>query len=113
MGFDTSTGALKWKHAVEPWYGLGFALDEERAYLYAKGEHAMGICGPPHWGGIVTDQDGKVYAGRGDGQLYIFDPASNTETKFHTGDGMLMNGVTFAPGLMVVPTCSWVYVFRF
>jgi len=113
LGYDARTGAMKWKHDVEPWYGMAFVLDDERAYLFDKGLHPFGHCGPPHWGGATIDQDGKVYIGRSDGELYIFDPSSDTETRFHTGDGALMGGVAFAPGLMVVPTCSWLYVFKY
>jgi len=113
LGFDGRTGSLKWRHDVEPWYGLSFYRDEERAYLFAKGEHPLGYCGPPHWGPPTIDQFGKVYIARSDGELYIYDPADGTETKFHTGDGTLLGGVSFAPGLMLVPTCSWVYAFRF
>jgi len=112
-GFNTSTGELMWKHEVEPWYGMSWVLDEERAYLWDIGQHPFGHCGPPPWGGPTIDQNGVVYIGRSTGELHIFDPASNQDRKFHTGDGAMMAGVVFAPGLMVVPTCSWVYVFRF
>jgi len=113
LGFDTSTGKLKWEYAVEPWYGMSFALDEERSYLRVKREGALNFCGPPHWSGPTIDQEGKVYVARSDGLLYIYDPGDGSSTTFRTGDGALMSGATFADRLMVVPTCSWVYVFRY
>lgn len=112
-GYDTSTGKLKWKHDVKPWYGMSFALDEERAYLWLKGKHPLGLCGPPHWSGPTIDQEGKIYVSRSDGEFHIYDPKHNSDKTFHTGDGALMSGVAFADGLLVVPTCSWVYVFKF
>jgi len=113
LGFDASTGSLKWEHKVDPWYGMSFALDEERAYLWLKGKHPFGWCGPPHWSGPVIDQEGKVYVARSDGMLHIYNPSDDSDTEFRHGDGALMSGVAFANGLMVVPTCSWVYVFKF
>mmetsp|Transcript_149311 Transcript_149311/g.362639 ORF Transcript_149311/g.362639 Transcript_149311/m.362639 type:complete len:534 (-) Transcript_149311:48-1649(-) len=113
LGFDSRTGQLKWKHDVEPWYGLSFANDEERAYNMVSGKGGFGHCGPPHWGGATLDKNGNVFIARSNGELYIYNPRNDSETTFHTGDGALMAGASFAPGLMVVPTCSWVYVFRF
>jgi len=113
LGFDTNSGKLMWEYAAEPWYGMSFALDEERAYLKVKGKSPLNFCGPPHWSGPIIDQNGKVYVARSDGLLHIYDPGDGSNTTFRTGDGALMSGTTFANGLMVVPTCSWVYVFRY
>jgi len=113
LGFDAKTGSASWEQDVEPWYGMSFALDEERAYMWLKGEHPFGHCGPPQWSGPVIDQEGKVYTSRSDGFLHIFDPKDRSDKTFRHGDGALMSGVAFADGLMVVPTCSWVYVFKF
>eukprot|EP00440_Ansanella_granifera_P065748 gb/GFBE01071305.1/.p1 GENE.gb/GFBE01071305.1/~~gb/GFBE01071305.1/.p1 ORF type:complete len:512 (+),score=94.08 gb/GFBE01071305.1/:1-1536(+) len=111
-GFDTHTGELKWQHDVEPWYGMAFALDEERAYNWVSGKSDSPHCGPPHWSSATIDQSGKVYISRSTGETYIYDPVTDAQTMFHHGDGVMMAGISFAPGLMVVPTCSFVYVFH-
>jgi len=110
--FDTHTGKMRLTHDVKPWYGMGFALDEERAYNWVLGKSPLPHCGPPHWGGATIDQHGTVYIGRSTGDLYIYNPGTGEEITWPIRDGTLMGGVTFAPGLMVVPTCSWVYVFN-
>eukprot|EP00930_Biecheleria_cincta_P077649 TRINITY_DN6496_c0_g2_i1.p1 TRINITY_DN6496_c0_g2~~TRINITY_DN6496_c0_g2_i1.p1 ORF type:complete len:518 (-),score=58.10 TRINITY_DN6496_c0_g2_i1:540-2093(-) len=112
-GYDAITGKMKWTHDVKPWYGMSFALDEERAYLWLKGKKPLGYCGPPHWSGPTIDQEGIIYVSRSDGEFHIYDPRHNSDMTFHTGDGALLSGAAFADGLLVVPTCSWVYVFRF
>mmetsp|Transcript_14459 Transcript_14459/g.25558 ORF Transcript_14459/g.25558 Transcript_14459/m.25558 type:complete len:511 (-) Transcript_14459:222-1754(-) len=113
MGFDTKTGEMKWQHEVEPWHGASFAGDEERAYKYVTNQSRSPHCGPPHWGGATIDDARNVYIGRSDGTLHIFNMDDKSEVTFKTNDGMMMAGVSFAPGLMVVPTCSSVYVFKF
>jgi len=113
IGFDTKTGEMKWQHEVEPWYGASFAGDEERAYKYVTNQSRSPHCGPPHWGGATIDDARNVYIGRSDGTLHIFNMDDKSEVTFKTNDGMMMAGVSFAPGLMVVPTCSSVYVFKF
>jgi len=114
IGLDTQKGEPKWQHEVEPWYGTSFIRDEERAYGKVTGKSHSLFCGPPHWGGPTIDDDQNVYIGRSDGYLYVYNMDDEAEvTTFKTNDGMMMAGVAFAPGLMVVPTCSYVYVFRF
>jgi len=115
IGYDTQTGQVSWQREVEPWHAMSFARDEERAYRNKLHDPRQPIphCGPPHWGGPTIDDDGNVYMGRSDGNLYIYNPRDNSQITFPTNDGMLMGGVSFAPGLMVVPTCSFVYVFRY
>mmetsp|Transcript_33413 Transcript_33413/g.60250 ORF Transcript_33413/g.60250 Transcript_33413/m.60250 type:complete len:537 (+) Transcript_33413:93-1703(+) len=113
MGFDTETGKMKWQTKMEPWWGMSFARDEERSYNYKVNGAQHRFCGPPHWGGPTIDENGNIYIGRSDGNLYLFNPEGDSEIKFETKDGMLMAGVTFAPGMMVVPSCSFVYVFRY
>mmetsp|Transcript_150513 Transcript_150513/g.276558 ORF Transcript_150513/g.276558 Transcript_150513/m.276558 type:complete len:209 (+) Transcript_150513:2-628(+) len=113
MGFDTETGKMKWQTKMEPWWGMSFAGDEERSYNYKVNGANTPFCGPPHWGGPTIDENGNIYIGRSDGNLYLFNSKGDVETKFETKDGMLMAGVTFAPGMMVVPSCSFVYVFRY
>lgn len=112
-GFDTQTGALKWVHEVEPWWGMAFARDEERAYHYVTGQGTSPFCGPPHWSAPTIDSDGNIYIGRSDGYLYIYNPNDGSEVKFDRNDGMLVPGLAFAPGLMVVPSCSSVHVFKY
>jgi len=115
IGFDTETGKMTWKHEVEPWWGMSFVRDEERAYNYTvhPDEGHPPHCGPPHWSGPTIDDNGNIYIGRSSGHLYIYNPEDDSEVRFETNDGHLMGGVTFAPGLMVVPSCSFVYVFRY
>jgi len=114
IGIDTQNGEPKWQHEVEPWYGTSFIRDEERAYRFITGQELRLACLPPHWGGPTIDDENNVYVGRSDGYLYIYNMDDRAEvTTFKTNDGSMMTGVSFAPGLMVVPTCSFVYVFRF
>lgn len=113
MGFDTETGKMKWRKNVEPWWGMAFAGDEERAYNHVVNDASLSVCGPPHWGGPTMDDHGNVYIGRSDGNLYVYNPEADSEVKFETKDGMMMAGVSFAPGLMVVPSCSFVDVFKY
>jgi len=114
IGLDTQKGERKLQHEVEPWYGTAFFRDEERGYRAVTGQGSEPYCGPAHWGGPTIDDDGNVYIGRSDGYLYVYNLNDEAEvTTFKTNDGMLMSGASFAPGLMVVPSCSFVYVFRF
>mmetsp|Transcript_14457 Transcript_14457/g.25552 ORF Transcript_14457/g.25552 Transcript_14457/m.25552 type:complete len:507 (-) Transcript_14457:106-1626(-) len=114
IGFDTQKGEPKWQQEVEPWYGTAFIRDEERAYRLLTGKGYSFVCGPPHWGGPTIDDDNNVYIGRSDGYLYVYNTDDKAMvTRFKTNDGMMMSGVSFAPGMMVVPTCSSVNVFRF
>jgi len=110
MGFDTQTGKMKWRHKVEPWWGMAFAKDEERAYNWRVNNGSLALCGPPHWGGPTIDDNGNIYIGRSSGSLYIYNPEDGSEIQFETNDGHIMSGVIFAPGLM---SCSFVYVFRY
>jgi len=113
-GFDTETGKMKWQHEVEPWWGRAFARDEERAYNFVvEGAPHVPHCGPPHWSGPTIDDNGNIYIGRSTGSLYVYNPEDDSEVTFETNDGHMMAGVNFAPGLMVVPSCSFVFVFRY
>jgi len=113
VGLDASTGKLLWRHDVEPWGGVAFALDEERAWNAKHLKSSLPHCWPSHWSGALTDAQGRVYLGRSTGDLYAYDPKTNTEQKFRTHDGILMGGLSSAPGMLVVSTCSFVYVFKF
>jgi len=113
IGLDTSSGKMKWKHDVEPWTGVAFALDEERAYNSLQGHGPLPHCWPSHWSGAISDQQGRVYIGRSTGDIFMYDPIKDTEQRFFTGDGILMGGLSSAPGMLVVSTCSYVHVFKF
>jgi len=110
---DTHTGKQLWRHNVEPWGALAFAGDEERAWNYTQSKSLLPHCWPSHWSGALTFSDGRVYIGRSTGDIYVYDPKTDTEDKFHTGDGILMGGLSSAPGMLVATTCSSVHVFKF
>mmetsp|Transcript_132352 Transcript_132352/g.411423 ORF Transcript_132352/g.411423 Transcript_132352/m.411423 type:complete len:509 (+) Transcript_132352:61-1587(+) len=112
MSFDTDTGALQWRHDVRPFGGIAFAGDEFRA-VYAI-RHGLGLehCWPAHWSAPTLDREGTVYIGRSSGDLYVYNPQKGVESTFHTGDGTMMAGAAFAPGLIVFSTCSSVYAFH-
>jgi len=112
LALDTRTGALQWRHEVPPYGGVAFAMDEERAWNSLRG-NVSAYCWPAHWGGVTVDDEGTVYIGRSTGSFYVYKPKQDLELKFRTNDGFLMAGVSFAPGMMVVPTCSFVHVFKY
>mmetsp|Transcript_69922 Transcript_69922/g.198172 ORF Transcript_69922/g.198172 Transcript_69922/m.198172 type:complete len:503 (-) Transcript_69922:58-1566(-) len=111
MAFNASDGAVLWRHEVQPWGRIAFAGDEERALDWAMGRGEVSSCWPAHWSGPVIGADGTVYVGRSTGDFYAFSPERG-ETTFHTGDGALMAGPAFAPGLMAFTTCSHLFVFK-
>jgi len=113
MGFDTQTGKMKWQHKVEPYWGWAFAGDEERAYNYVVNNASLQFCGPTHWSGSTIDDNGNIYIGRSSGFLHVYNPEDDSEVQFETHDGHLPAGVVFAPGMMVVPSCSFINVFKY
>eukprot|EP00930_Biecheleria_cincta_P064270 TRINITY_DN4982_c0_g1_i6.p1 TRINITY_DN4982_c0_g1~~TRINITY_DN4982_c0_g1_i6.p1 ORF type:complete len:529 (-),score=78.50 TRINITY_DN4982_c0_g1_i6:177-1676(-) len=113
LGLDTSNGKVLWQHQVEPWAGVAFALDEERAWNQLNGNGPLPHCWPSHWSGAIADSYGRVYIGRSTGDVYVYNPRTDTEDRFYTGDGILMGGMSSAPGMLVVSTCSFVHAFKF
>lgn len=111
MAFDTATGALQWRHDVPPFGGIAFAGDERRAWAWLKDPLVLPACWPSQWSGPTVDRDGSVYIGRSSGELYVYSPSDGHRSSFHTGDGILMAGAAFAPGLVVFATCSSVHAF--
>jgi len=113
LGIDAGTGKPLWRHDVEPWGGMAFALDEVRGWNFKHFSAIMPHCWPSHWSGALTDARGRIYLGRSTGDLYVYDPKSKAVQTFDIRDGILMGGLTSAPGMLVVSTCSFVYVFKF
>jgi len=114
LGLNTETGEMQLRYELEPYGNILAAGDYERNWgFWIQKRPTMPHCGPPALSSITVDSKGRLYFGRNNGQLYVLDSKTGTYSEFNTGDGFMIAGVTFAPGMMVVPTCGKLFVFKY
>jgi len=143
MAFDASTGAPQWAYQAPVHHAPLGVLPLLAAYGDNQGilQRNGGICLPAHWSCPTISGDGRVFAGRSDGKLYIIQGPSagndgrlprlihtnstlslgidyitsaGVQADFSEAKGASLHGAAaFAQGTMAFATCDTLYVFRF
>jgi len=110
--FDAETGAPIWEWKPPDYIDKLVAGDFERI------QHGT-MCLPNPYGSPSIDARGTVYTGHFNGIIYAIrdDNGDNIiqdseVSKFDTGAGFSHGGVAFAPGMLAIPSCDGLYVFK-
>lgn len=110
--FDANTGAPIWEWNFPAYVNSFVAGDKERM------KHGT-LCLPNPYGSPSIDGSGTVYTGHFNGFIYAIrdDNGDNIiqdseVSKFDTGAGFSHGGVALAPGMLAIPSCDGLYVFK-
>jgi outer membrane protein assembly factor BamB len=110
--FDAKTGEPKWTTELPP-YGRTSAAGDEEGYPERKKLGIRNSCFPEQFGSPTVSGDGTIYVGRADGALYAVESGTgNFKKAFETGAGFQHPGTIWAPGMMAVPSCDGLFVWK-
>lgn len=110
--FDAKTGEPVWEWVFPTWHDKFVAGDAERQ---AHGT----LCLPNPYGSPSIDARGTLYVGHLNGKIYAIRDDSgdgaiqdSEVSRYDTGAGFSHGGAALAPGMLAIPSCDGVYVFK-
>mmetsp|Transcript_135907 Transcript_135907/g.290465 ORF Transcript_135907/g.290465 Transcript_135907/m.290465 type:complete len:459 (-) Transcript_135907:86-1462(-) len=110
--FDAKTGAPIWEWTPPEFFGTLAQGDEQRS-------HHGNLCFPNPYASPTIDARGTVYTGHFNGVIYAIrdDNGDNIiqdseVSKFDTGAAFSHGGAAIAPGMLAIPSCDTLYVFK-
>jgi outer membrane protein assembly factor BamB len=110
--FDAKTGAPIWEYTFPDYVGALVAGDGERL------QHGT-MCLPNPYGSPTIDARGTIYTGHFNGFIYGIrdDNGDNIiqdseVIRFNTHAGFSHGGIAIAPGMLAIPSCDGLYVFK-
>mmetsp|Transcript_87957 Transcript_87957/g.272400 ORF Transcript_87957/g.272400 Transcript_87957/m.272400 type:complete len:212 (-) Transcript_87957:116-751(-) len=112
VALDAKTGEKEWEFAFPDYIDILVAGDRTRH------EHGT-LCLPNPYGSPSIDARGTVYTGHFNGYIYAIRDDNgdgviqdSEVSKFDTGAGFSHGGAALAPGMLAIPSCDGLYVFK-
>lgn len=99
-----------WKHSY-------VAGDAELLDSRMLSQKKSPFCAPNTWSAPTLSADGTIYTGFQDGNIYVLRPKQGSTdleliSSHRIGHAFTGAGFAFAPGIVAVPACNGLYVFR-
>lgn len=114
---DAKSGGVLYEWKGPTWKHTYVAGDTELLDSRGLSQKKFPFCAPNTWSAPTLSADGTIYTGFQDGNIYVLRPKQGSTdldlvSSHRIGHAFTGAGFAFAPGILAVPACNGLYVFR-
>jgi len=114
---DAKSGGIQYEWKGPTWKHTYVAGETELLESRMLSQKKSPFCAPNTWSAPTFSADGTIYTGFQDGNIYVLRPKQGSTaleqvSSHRIGHAFTGAGFAFAPGIVAVPACNGLYVFR-